>query len=127
MTNLDLLKRHVDGLKRRSLASAALFVCFFGLCLWGGFTGPSEGSRGLFDWIGRQHPATLLSFLLLLLGLATLPRDYKPTAVMNAARDEEELMVVSRIDGIQRWGIALRLVYILGSVLVLFVIPRGTD
>ncbi|MCA9565076.1 MAG: hypothetical protein KC561_16375 [Myxococcales bacterium] len=124
MTNLDLLTQHVDRLVRRTYISGALFAVFIVGMLIGGFKDRTHEQQSVMDWLMSQHIATLISIPMVMLALLILPRAYTNTAMERAAESADELAVLGRAERLRSVGIGLRLVYITGAVLVLFLLPR---
>ncbi len=113
MEDLEPLYKHCRSLLLRTLAAVALYAGFLAASI--------RTALGGYD---LKHPVTLASILFIVLTFTALPRDYKPAALMRKAQGEDATPLLNQINKLERWGMILRVSFLIGAAATLFFLPR---
>lgn len=113
MSDVTLLTDHAGKLKLRTTAS---LFCYVGFVL--------AALTMAFKQYGLTDPVTLISLGLVVLAFVALPRDYKPVHLMTKDWDEIAVPHLSQIEQLQKLGFALRVIYGVGALVLIGVLPR---
>ena len=113
MNEEDILKKHVGSLRVRSTVSV---VCYVGFVM--------AALTMAFQQYSLKHPVTMVSLGMILLAFVSLPRDYKPAHLIAKNWEETALPALSEMDQLQKLGFGLRVVYGVGALFLVGVLPR---
>lgn len=113
MNQEAILKKHVGSLRVRSTVS---IICFVGFVM--------AALTMAFQQYALKHPVTMVSLALVVLAFVSLPRDYKPAHLVAKNWEETALPMLSEMDQLAKLGFALRLVYGVGALFLVGVLPR---